>query len=175
VRTVPATDVAFRGYALEALGRMPEATPDGLVLRIRRLYPHATIESDGDDWVARREPGASDDASDPWWRDDRLPVVRYDAQALILSANDAAKAFLGHDLVGHHWQEFVTPGSTEQVGVMLEILAEVGAAESRFRMPRADGNLVEFDSYTVVDGEDFTTVMREIPRPTSVPRQASEG
>jgi hypothetical protein len=43
---------------------------------------------------------------------------------------------------------------------MLAILAELGAAESRFRMPAADGSLVEFDSYTEVDGEAFTTVMR---------------
>ena len=56
-------------------------------------------------------------------------------------------------MVGHHWQEFVTPGSTEQVSATLEILAEIGAAESRFRMPRGDGSLVEFDSYTEVDGE----------------------
>ena len=63
-------------------------------------------------------------------------------------------------MVGHHWQEFVTPGSTEQVSAMLAILAEVGRAESRFRMPRADGSLLEFDSYTEVVGEGFTTVMR---------------
>jgi hypothetical protein len=43
---------------------------------------------------------------------------------------------------------------------MLAILAEVGRAESRFRMPRADGSLMEFDSYTEVVGEGFTTVMR---------------
>ena len=35
-----------------------------------------------------------------------------------------------------------------------------GALPSRFRMPAADGSLVEFDSYTEVDGEAFTTVMR---------------
>jgi hypothetical protein len=63
-------------------------------------------------------------------------------------------------MVGHHWQEFVTPGSTEQVSAMLAILAEVGRAESRFRMPRADGSLMEFDSYTEVVGEGLTTVMR---------------
>jgi hypothetical protein len=27
-------------------------------------------------------------------------------------------------------------------------------------MPAADGSLVEFDSYTTVEGESFTTVMR---------------
>ena len=69
-------------------------------------------------------------------------------------------ALLGHALVGHHWQEFVIPGSTEQVSAMLAILAELGRAESRFRMPRADGSLIEFDSYTEVDGETFVTIMR---------------
>ena len=46
---------------------------------------------------------------------------------------------------------------------MLAILAEVGAAESRFRMPRGDGTLLEFDSYTVADGEELETVFRPIP------------
>jgi PAS domain-containing protein len=92
-------------------------------------------------------------------------LVRYDAQALILEANEPAEAFFGRAMVGHHWQEFVTPGSTEQVGAMLDILAEVGAAESRFRMPRGDGSLIEFDSYTEVDGEVFETVFRRVPSP----------
>lgn len=47
-----------------------------------------------------------------------------------------------------------------QVSAMLAILARVGRGESRFRMPRADGSLVEFDSYTEVDGESYTTVIR---------------
>jgi hypothetical protein len=63
-------------------------------------------------------------------------------------------------MLGRYWQEFVTPGSTDQVGLMLEILAEIGAAESRFRMPRGDGRLLEFDSYTEVDGEEFVTYFR---------------
>jgi hypothetical protein len=63
-------------------------------------------------------------------------------------------------MIGHYWQEFVTPGSTDQVGIMLDILAEVGAAESRFRMPRGDGQLLDFDSYTETRGEEFVTVFR---------------
>ncbi len=43
---------------------------------------------------------------------------------------------------------------------MLAILADLGRAESRFRMPRMDGSLLEFDSYTEVDHEGFTTFMR---------------
>jgi hypothetical protein len=38
--------------------------------------------------------------------------------------------------------------------------ASHGAAESRFRMPRGDGTLVEFDSYTEVRGEEFVTMFR---------------
>jgi PAS domain-containing protein len=162
---VPSTDVAFRGYALRALGRMPEPTPDGLALRLRRLYPHAAVDVEGDHWVVRRDGIGTAEAGEAWWADEALPRVRYDAQALILEANPAAETFFGRALVGHHWQEFVTPGSTEQVAVMLEILAEVGAAESRFRMPRGDGWLVEFDSYTEARGEEFSTVFRPAGAP----------
>jgi PAS domain-containing protein len=160
VTFVPATDVAFRTYAGRAIERMSEATPDELAIRLRRLYPHATVDMDGDRWVVRRDHKDVDDGGEPWWRAGDLPQVRYDAQALILDANEAAESFFGRRMVGHHWQEFVTPGSTDQVEVMLEILAEVGAAESRFRMPRGDGRLLEFDSFTEVHGEEFVTLFR---------------
>jgi PAS domain-containing protein len=158
---LPESDAAFRGYVERALAQMPEPRPEGLAIRIRRLYPHARIEVDEPDgtWVVRRE-AAAEAATDAWWTDPALPRVRYDAQALLLEANEAARALLGHSLIGHHWQEFVTPGSTEDVAAMLAILAEVGSAVSRFRMPRADGSLLEFDSWTEVDGDSFTTVMR---------------
>ena len=157
---VPATDVAFRSYAEHALARMPEATPDQLAIRLHRLYPHASVTTDGDRWIVRRDRAGADVSTDRWWEAADLPRVRYDAQALILEANDAAEAFFGRRMVGHFWQEFVTPGSTDQVGLMLEILAEVGAAQSRFRMPRGDGRLVEFDSYTEVHGEEYVTLFR---------------
>lgn len=158
--THPATDVAFHAYVELALARAPEITPDLLALRLRRLYPHARVEVDDDRWRISREPREGDDVAAAWWADPALPHVTYDAQALILEANDAARQLLGRTLIGHHWQEFVTPGSTEQVSAMLAILADVGRAESRFRMPGADGSLVEFDSYTEVDGETFITIMR---------------
>lgn len=156
----PETDAAFLGYAELAMSRMPEPTPEGLALRLRRLYPHARVETDETRWIAYRDAIGSEQATAEWWRDPSLPTVRYDAQALILEANAAAQILLGNPLVGHYWQEFVTAGSTEQVSAMLAILARLGAAESRFRMPSADGSLVEFDSYTVVTGETFTTIMR---------------
>jgi PAS domain-containing protein len=172
VVSIPATDAAFRGYVDMALSRMPEPTPDGLALRLRRLYPHAQVSAEGDGWVVRRDRDDEPEAAEAWWTQPDLPRVRYDAEALILEANAAVEAFLGRQIVGHHWQEFVTPGSTEQVSAMLAILAEVGHAESRFRMPRADGSLVEFDSYTEVDAEGFTTIMRpreEAPAGSSKP------
>jgi PAS domain-containing protein len=164
VATIPETDVAFRAYVQAALDRMPEPTPDGLSLRIRRLYPHASVTSVRDDWLVRRDRVSELAASAPWWEQPDLPRVRYDSLALILEANAPAREFFGRDLVGHHWQEFVTPGSTEQVSLMLQILADVGAAESRFRMPRGDGRLIEFDSYTTVDGEEFVTVFQPAER-----------
>jgi PAS domain-containing protein len=156
----PEADAAFRGYAELALACLREPDPDTLAIRLHRLYPHARVEVDGERWIARRDPAGRESTPADWWQDPSLPRVLYDAQALILEANDAAQRLLGSPLIGHFWQEFVTPGTTEQVSAMLEILSSVGAAESRFRMPSADGSLVEFDSYTKVDGESFTTVMR---------------
>jgi len=161
VRFVPATDVAFRSYAQRALDRMPEATPDGLAIRLHRLYPHATVEQEADQWVLRRDRHVTEADGEQWFRQPDLPRVRYDAEALILEANGAAESFFGQQMVGHYWQEFVTPGSTDQVGIMLDILAEIGAAESRFRMPRGDGHLLDFDSYTETHGEEFVTVFRQ--------------
>ena len=157
---LPERDVAFRAYAQLALSRMPEPTIDGLGLRLRRLYPHAQVTGSGERWTVRRDTEGSLEAADDWWIDPSLARVVYDAQGLILEANSAATSLLGKAMVGHHWQEFVIPGSTEQVSAMLAILAEVGAAESRFRMPGSEGSLVEFDSYTEVDGERYVTVIR---------------
>ncbi len=165
LRCEPESDPAFRRYADLALARMAEPTPEGLELRLRRLYPHAHVGPGPEDWLVRRDGAGPTGGRGPslWWTDASLPRVVYDAQALIHEANPAVAALLGQRLVGRHWQEFVTAGTTEQVSDMLAILAQVGAAESRFRMPGPDGSLVEFDSFTTFDGECFTTVMR--PRP----------
>src|SRR5437868_3530905 len=124
----PATDVAFRAYADRSLARMPEPTPEGLALRLRRLYPHAHVQAGPDGWIARRDRDADHPSVDEWWRAPNLARVRYDAQALILDANAEATTFFGRPLAGHHWQEFVTAGSTEEVAIMLDILAAAGAA-----------------------------------------------
>ncbi len=157
---LPASDVAFRRYAEVVLARMPEPTADGLALRLRRLYRHARVEPLDERWMVFRDARGMGDVPDGWWLDPALPRVRYDGQALIVEANAAAEALLGKRLVGHHWQEFVTPGATERVADMVEIIMEAGVAVSRFRMPGANGSAVEFDSFTEFDGSTLTTIMR---------------
>lgn len=159
LRCLPATDALFARYAEEAAAQMPEPTPEGLQLRLRRLYPHARVEASDDAWAVYRD-SAGEGGTSGWWRADGLPAVRYDAQGLIWEANDAARDLLGTELVGRHWQDLVTPGTTDQVASVLRLIAEQGWAVSRFRMPRADGYLFEFDSFTEVVGDQFLTIMR---------------
>jgi hypothetical protein len=81
----------------------------------------------------------------------------------VVNASPTAAGLLAFDpaqAAEHHFTDFIVPGTTDEVAVMLDILADVGAAESRFQMPRADGSLIEFDSYTTIAGEEFVTVMR---------------
>lgn len=157
---LPTSDVAFRRYAELVLSRMPEPTADGLALRLRRLYRHARVEVLDERWMVVRDARGMGDLPDGWWLDPRLPRIRYDGQALIIEANAAAEALIGQPLVGRHWQEFVTPGATERVADMVEIIMEAGVAVSRFRMPGANGAALEFDSFTEFDGSTLTTIMR---------------
>ncbi len=121
---------------------------------------HARVEAAGDRWLVFRDDTGLVGPADGWWLDPALPRVHYDAQGLILEANEAAERMLGSTLADHFWQEFVSAGTTEQVSTFLALIHDVGAVVSRFRMPGADGSLVEFDSFTEVAGESFTTVMR---------------
>jgi PAS domain-containing protein len=159
----PAADTLFARYAEDAMGRMPEPDPDGLALRLRRLYPHARVEAGVDAWTVWRDAAGASDATEEWWLRDGLPAVRYDSQGRIFEANDAAVDLLGTPLVGRHWQELVTAGTTEQVGAVLRLIAEQGWAVSRFRMPAADGYFVEFDSYTQTTDGTYLTIMRTAP------------
>jgi hypothetical protein len=159
----PASDVLFARYAEEALARMPEPTPDGLAIRLRRLYPHARVENQDGTWAVFRDPSTVAEPTGKWWQTEDLPAVRYDGLGLIFEANDAARSVLGADIVGQHWQELVTAGTTDQVAAVLRMIAEAGWAVSRFRMPGPDGYLFEFDSYTEVSGDAFMTVLRPTP------------
>jgi hypothetical protein len=172
----PVSDPVFRQFAERTIATMADPTPQRLELALRRLYPHARVtrRAEDDTWEAFRDADAeaagvttadagSADAPTPgaeWWRDPALPRLRYDMRGLILDANDAATSYLGRQLVGHHWQEFVTPTAGDVVSPVLDIIRRAGVAVSRFRMPTGDGTLVEFDSYTTADGDTLTTVMR---------------
>jgi PAS domain-containing protein len=169
IATHPADDAVFGRYAEELVRTLHEATPERLELALRRLYPRTRVRRGSEDetWQVFRE-GEADPAreADGWWDDERLPRVRYDVRGLILDANAPAVAFLGRTLVGHHWQEFVTPNASDDVAPVLDIIRRAGVAISRFRMPTADGTLVEFDSYTTADasadGDSLITVMRPV-------------
>jgi PAS domain-containing protein len=158
----PASDAAFRGYTELLMSRMPEPSVDGLAIRLHRLYPHARVEPSGARWMVFRDASGVNGPADGWWLDQRLPRIRYDPQALIVEANDAARELLGPDLVGHHWQDLATPGSIARVAEMVSIIMKAGVAISRFRMPARDGSLVEFDSFTEYDGQHLTSVMRPL-------------
>lgn len=175
LRTEPADDTVFGGYATRQLSAMTAPTPQGLALRLRRLYPHARVTAvDPGSWVAVREDGARPSRVGPWWSDPSLPRVRYDDRGFILEANPAAIRLLGEPLVGRHWQELVIPGSEDQVQPVLDLVRTAGEAVSRFRMPGSDGRLVEFDSHTRVDGDVLETTMRPTePGPPNVPQGAS--
>ena len=163
LETVPVDDAVFGRYAGRQLAAMSDPTVDGLGLRLRRMFPHARVTAAGPDrWIADRDGGGGHRDDGAWWMDPTLPHVRYDDRGLILEANPAAAALLGVELVGHHWHEFVTPGSQDQVQSVLDILREAGEVASRFRMPTSDGHLVEFDSYTRPVGDEFETTMRPL-------------
>lgn len=161
LRTEPAADLVFGAYAERQLAAMSDPSVEGLGLRLRRLFPHARVAIAGPArWVAERDgDGRPADAS-AWWADGRLPRVRFDDRGLILEANEAATTMLGEDLVGRHWHDLATPGSQDQVQPVLDMLRAAGEVASRFRLPAGDGRLVEFDSHTRVEGEDFVTTMR---------------
>ncbi len=175
LRTEPGDDTVFGRYATRQLSAMAAPTPDGLALRLRRIYPHARVmETDPANWVVVRDPDARPTRVGPWWGDPGLPRVRYDDRGLILAANPAAAQLLGERLVGRHWQELVIPGSEDEVQPVLDLLRTAGEAVSRFRMPGPDGRLVEFDSHTRVDGEVLETTMRATePGPPTAPQRAS--
>ena len=148
------------GWSFDAL---PAPTVEGLALRLRRLYPARPRRADGPHWVVHRDAEGVDAAADGWWLDEDLPTVTYDADALITTPTNAAQRLLGSPLVGHHWQEFVTPGGTGRVAEFLPIIRRAGVVDSRFRMPRDDGSLIEFDSHTEFHGGRFRTILK--PRP----------
>jgi hypothetical protein len=169
--THPADDIVFAEYAHQLLGMMHDPSPGGLALRLRRLFPHARVSTVATaSWIAHRDATDHGRPEAPWWHDGGLPRVRYDDRGLIIDANAPAAELLGEPLVGRHWQELVTPGSQEDVQTVLGIIRSAGEVVSRFRMPDAEGQLVEFDSHTRLEGEEFETTMRP-----SQPSRSADG
>ena len=155
----PPGDTVFAAVADAEAARLSGASPEELALRLHALYPHAVVEERDGRWYVSREAAPQPD-DDTWWAEPGLPLVRYDPDGLILEANGPARGLLGADIVGRHWQDVVTPGTDVQVARVIELIRAMGFAVSRFRLPAADGMLVEFDSYTAVDGDTLTTIMR---------------
>ena len=162
LRCLPVDDSVFASLAERSLARLPEVRPAELAIRLRRLYPHAQVFAEDDTWTVIRDASQST-AADHWWRTDSLPEVRYTDRGLILEANEAAVELLGSPLVGHHWHELVTPGTTAQVDQVIDLIVAQGGAVSRFRMPAHGGELIEFDSFTEVRDGILRTVMRHQP------------
>jgi hypothetical protein len=162
--TLPEADAIFGRYADRQLAAMSDPTPEGLGIRLRRMFPHVRVTVEGQKrWIADRDGGARPLDDSAWWVDHDLPRVRYDDRGLILEANGAAAALLGRHLVGQHWQDLVTPGSQEEVQAVIDLLRDTGEVVSRFRLPVADGRLVDIDTYTRVAGDEFETTLRPSP------------
>ena len=158
----PESDVAFRRHAELLLSRMPEPTPEGLALRLRRLYVHARVEPLDGRWMAFRDGRDLVEAPDGWWLAPDLPRVRCDEQSLIFEANEAAEILFGRPLIGRHWHDFVAPGASADVDAMVAIVMRAGTARTRFRLPSAGGSSIEFDSFTEFDGVTLTSIMRPV-------------
>jgi PAS domain-containing protein len=169
VRGVPQDDVLFLAAVVRSMSRMPDPTPDGLALRLRHLYPHAWVRVTPEGWVATRDAPGSRVTRREWWADRSNARIRYDENALITWANEAAVALLGVPLVGCHWQELVTPTTEDEILPLMAVIRDAGAAVSRFRMPRGDGSIFELDSYTRLDEDGFETILRPAAAPARVP------
>jgi PAS domain-containing protein len=168
--TEPAEDALFAAFADRQLRAMTVPSADALGLRLRRMFPHARVQvPDAGPWLARRDGDGHPHDVSAWWTAAGLPRVRFDDRGLILEANDAATDLFDQVLVGRHWHELATPGSQSEVQPILDMLRSTGEVVSRFRLPAADGRLVDFDSHTRAVGDEFETIMR-----TSTPGPADD-
>ncbi|MEJ7695539.1 MAG: hypothetical protein WKF78_02540 [Candidatus Limnocylindrales bacterium] len=169
LHTIPSTDAAFREHVERVADReRPRQAPE-LERRLRRLFPRVrvrerSLSGERVAWYIYRDGGwvPPDDA--PWWVDAGLARVRHDLDGLILDALRRPGQFLGDDIVGRHWQDLTTPGAAPRVAEFMAIIEQLGTVVSRFRMPSASGSLVEFDSFTQVEGSSVVTIMRPLSR-----------
>ena len=101
---------------------------------------------------------------DGWWLDDAAAgrdVRRRRAHRRCERGGQAAARQPAHrpSLAGVRDGRVAPAGSPSSC----PIIRQAGVVNSRFRMPRDDGSLVEFDSHTEVHGRLFRTVMRLRP------------
>lgn len=153
LRCEPERDALFRRYVHILVARMPEPTAEGLELRLRRVYPLATVvAAEGASWRCRRD--AVPPLPDGWWHDESLPRIVFDRQSLIHRANDAACAAMGFGLVGRFWRAFAVPSSVPDTDLLIAAIAEVGQAETGWQYVSERGAIVYFECHVEVVREE---------------------
>ncbi len=158
VETLPAADGLFAKVVDGILARIPEPTPQGLELRLRRSYPYASVDGTAPErWRVSRDPRV--DPAPVHWGDPTLPRTVALDTSLITEANEAALELLGHDLVGRHWHELALPSSLDQRLQMRDYYVANGGAESTFRLVGPSGELVDYDYRLTWAGDHFVTIM----------------
>ena len=158
VETRPAEDGLFANVVDGIVARMPEPTPEGLQLRLRRTYPYASVDGANPAcWRINRDPRAAPTPVD--WQDPNLARTVALDTSLIVEANEAALQLLGHDLVGRHWQELALPSSLDQRLQMRDYYVANGGAESTFRLVGVNGELIDYDYRLSWQGDRFITIM----------------
>jgi PAS domain-containing protein len=158
IETRPAADGLFAKVVDGIVARMPEPTPEGLQLRLRRSYPYATVDAaEPGHWHVSRDPRLDPAPVD--WEDPRLARTVALDTSLIVEANEAALELLGRDLVGRHWQELALPSTLDQRLQMRDYYVANGGAQSTFRLIGPSGELVDYDYRLSWEGDRFVTVM----------------
>ena len=158
VETLPAADGLFAKVVDGIVARIPEPTPQGLELRLRRSYPYASVDgTEPERWRVSRDPRVDPAPVD--WDDPSLPRTVALDTSLIVEANEAALGLLGPDLVGRHWQELALPSSLDQRLQMRDYYIANGGAESTFRLLGPSGELVDYDYRLTWAGDHFVTIM----------------
>ena len=158
IETRPSADGLFAVVVDGIVSRIPEPTPNGLQLRLRRSYPYASVDVDDTaHWRVTRDPRADGQPRD--WEDPALACTVALDTSLIVEANEPALQLLGRDLVGRHWHELALPSSLDQRLQMRDYYVATGGAESTFRLLGAAGELVDYDYRLSWQGDRFTTVM----------------
>jgi PAS domain-containing protein len=153
----PEADQLFAVVTEGIVARIPEPTPEGLELRLRRSYPFAVVAAiEPGRWRVVRDPRVDTTVD---WDDPVLPRTLALDTSLIVEANAAALRLLGHDLIGRHWHELALPSSLDQRLQMRDFYVAHGGAESTFRLIGGSGQLVDYDYRLRWHGDRYTTIL----------------